>query len=69
MKVPCYKCDKRHEGCHAECDIYKVWQMKHSKALAEQSMAREAARTVLSGKLEYLDRIAVREKRRGRRIR
>ena len=22
---PCYKCDKRHYGCHAECAVYTKW--------------------------------------------
>lgn len=24
-KVPCYKCDKRHPGCHGSCDDYKKY--------------------------------------------
>jgi hypothetical protein len=30
--APCYKCDKRHEACHADCAEYSAW----AKARAEQ---------------------------------
>ena len=26
VKVPCYKCDKRHPCCHGSCDDYKKYQ-------------------------------------------
>ncbi len=25
MKCPCYKCEERHQGCHAECERYLAW--------------------------------------------
>lgn len=26
MKAPCFKCEERHSGCHAECEKYLDYQ-------------------------------------------
>lgn len=69
MKVPCYKCQERKEGCHATCDRYRDWHGKRQQQLEQRKLDKEAVYTVLQGKKEYLDRVAVSELRRGRRLR
>lgn len=69
MRVPCYGCGERREGCHAVCERYRAYDEERKAMREESSQWKEAQRTVISGKKEYLDKIAVREKRRGRRIR
>lgn len=27
----CFGCEKRHVGCHAECEDYKAWKAEHDK--------------------------------------
>lgn len=33
-KAPCYKCDKRHIGCHGDCSKYKAFK-KEREAIRE----------------------------------
>lgn len=28
---PCKGCEKRHEGCHDECDSYQNWRMDYDE--------------------------------------
>lgn len=28
INSPCYKCEKRHSGCHSECDEYAEYRAK-----------------------------------------
>ena len=44
-EVPCYGCEKRHSGCHSECESYKEYHDKRtakcellSKKRAEEAM-------------------------------
>ena len=30
-KNPCYMCEDRYGGCHAECEKYKEWKENHEK--------------------------------------
>lgn len=32
---PCYGCQDRHAGCHAECDKYKDWRREWDANRAE----------------------------------
>lgn len=29
---PCYECEKRYVGCHADCDDYKEWKARQQTA-------------------------------------
>ena len=42
-KSPCYKCDRRCEGCHGSCEDYKAYQ---AECRADYS-ARKAAVDVI----------------------
>lgn len=33
MISPCKGCEKRHPGCHGECDAYKTWSEANYKRL------------------------------------
>lgn len=42
LSAPCKDCEDRHEGCHAECERYKVYKNEREAAkkwLKEQSDA------------------------------
>lgn len=69
MRVPCYQCPRRAEGCHATCPDYQEYSANRKRMREAIMIGKEATQTVLRGKKDYLDRIAVREKRRGRKIR
>lgn len=38
-KSPCYKCENRVIGCHAECEVYNAWKAK-SKIESEAERKR-----------------------------
>lgn len=45
IDAPCADCQKRHVGCHSDCEDYKAWKSRQMsvaenkrKAKAEQSM-------------------------------
>lgn len=49
MNPPCYRCEARTPGCHAECEKYRAWKAQLPKLrsdgeadafLTEQSRAR-----------------------------
>lgn len=42
MTNPCYKCEDRHQGCHAKCGKYAEWDAARSKARKAQTKYNEA---------------------------
>ena len=44
---PCYKCDRRHTGCHGECEDYQTWLAPLVKA-REERVKRQGAESVKS---------------------
>ena len=42
MTNPCYKCEDRHQGCHAKCERYAEWNAGRSKARKAQIKYNEA---------------------------
>lgn len=54
-EVPCYMCEKRHNGCHSECESYKQY---HDKIVAKREIenkkrAEEAILTDLRANAAY----------------
>ena len=31
MKSPCIGCEKRHIGCHTDCEGYKEWKKRYAE--------------------------------------
>lgn len=42
MTAPCKDCDKRHSGCHSQCEKYRDWRKKMDDAMEKRQKAREA---------------------------
>lgn len=36
--MTCKDCDKRHIGCHAECEIYQAWHKERTERKAAAYM-------------------------------
>lgn len=71
LKPPCERdCPQRHVGCHAECEKYKSWKLKHDDM--KKRMHMEAVLNNYSDWVEchelYHDRCVIvdREKKRQR---
>ena len=43
-KSPCYKCENRVIGCHAECEVYNAWKSKTKIESEAERMRRKADR-------------------------
>jgi ABC-type transporter lipoprotein component MlaA len=41
---PCYKCEDRHGGCHAECDKYTAWRDAYTEYQKNVSATRASDR-------------------------
>ncbi len=39
-KAPCKDCEKRHPGCHGECEAYAEFQKQHDEYYYEVSKAK-----------------------------
>ena len=50
MKNPCFKCQDRHQGCHAECDRYKEWNADRERIRAQQRKEAETTDFILKSK-------------------
>ena len=44
LTVPCYKCERRHSGCHSHCELYSDFKQKNAelKRKKELDMGKEA---------------------------
>ena len=42
MTAPCKDCDRRHTGCHSECDDYKMFRAEQDKVIEAKAKARSA---------------------------
>lgn len=40
--TPCYKCEDRHQHCHADCERYAEWRAEMDKAKAKQTKFNDA---------------------------
>ena len=46
---PCFKCENRHENCHAECDKYNNWVSENKgkrKGMSKQDIEYESYKIV-----------------------
>ena len=59
-KSPCYKCQERHAGCHAECEKYAEWRAKMTKSSEEHMGAylrdKAADEFLINGGIKARDR-------------
>ena len=35
LKCPCYKCERRHIGCHADCEKYERFRVENAEVMKE----------------------------------
>lgn len=42
MTAPCKDCDRRHPGCHSECEDYKTFRAEQDKVIEAKAKARNA---------------------------
>lgn len=40
-KNPCHECENRTMDCHAECRLFKVWELRHKIELSRERKLRE----------------------------
>ena len=40
MMTPCYKCENRHQNCHAECEKYQIFQKEREAFLDAKQKER-----------------------------
>lgn len=40
--TPCYKCEDRHQHCHAKCERYAKWDAERAKEKAKRNKFNEA---------------------------
>ena len=41
--APCLNCQKRHQGCHAECNGYQEYRKRRDKDRADRDKERQIA--------------------------
>lgn len=39
---PCDGCQRRHEACHDNCELYQAWKYQRSEVLAKMRAERDA---------------------------
>ena len=59
---PCLNCEKRHDGCHSECDSYKEFRAKLDRINEERFRESEH-----EGRLNAYHRETVRKVKRSRK--
>lgn len=40
--TPCYKCEDRHQHCHAKCERYAKWDAERAELKAQKNKFNEA---------------------------
>ena len=41
LKCPCYKCERRHIGCHANCEKYERFRVENAEVMKELKKAKD----------------------------
>jgi len=41
FKCPCHKCERRHIGCHADCEKYDKYKTENAEIMKELKKAKD----------------------------
>ena len=69
MRCPCRGCPDRSEGCHGRCERYRAYDLERREIRREKLANRDVTDILQQSKMEWFDRMAIREKKRGKKIR
>lgn len=53
-QAPCKDCERRHIGCHAQCDDYKAWREEQDRKVEANLMERASTPEFCGRQLKIL---------------
>jgi hypothetical protein len=57
LKVPCYGCENRHQGCHSSCETYKTFQRENLERNRQIREAKEKDAMITGVKIRSLNKL------------